>query len=88
MLEYLYGKKFGSKIAWANTKEGDLVTLLPIGSGYFRAKPFPVQILQHPQTSSFFIPIRLWEMEQSVSKRRHIKFRCRGITRKKAHKIT
>ena len=65
MLGYLYGKKFGSKIAQANPKEGDMVgagpngalpstarlstqirpypvTLLPIGSGYFRAKPFPV----------------------------------------------
>jgi len=26
------------------------VTLPPIGSGYFRAKPFPIQILQHSQT--------------------------------------
>jgi hypothetical protein len=25
MLEYLYGKMFGSKIAWANRKEGDRV---------------------------------------------------------------
>jgi len=25
MLEYLYGKRFGSKIAWANRKEGDRV---------------------------------------------------------------
>jgi hypothetical protein len=53
MLEYLYGKMFGSKIAWANRKKGDKVgagprirpypvTLLPIDSGYFRAKPFPI----------------------------------------------
>jgi hypothetical protein len=27
MLEYLYGKRFGSKIAWANQKEGDRVGL-------------------------------------------------------------
>jgi len=32
------------------TKEVDGVTLLPIGSGYFLAKPFLVQILQHSQT--------------------------------------
>ena len=110
--EYLYGKRFGWKIAWANRKKGDsvevgpgteqvvegkephgdhglyvkewamahpdtrhisftyppvasvwvvtlhylfctrihpypLIALLPIGSGYFRAKPFPVWIPQH-----------------------------------------
>ena len=53
MLEYLYGKRFGSKIAWAKRKEGDkvgagprirpyTVTRLLIGSGYFIAKPFPI----------------------------------------------
>jgi hypothetical protein len=51
MLEYLYGKMFGSKIAWANKKDGDRVvagtrpspvTIPPIGAGYFRAKPFLV----------------------------------------------
>jgi hypothetical protein len=36
------------------------VTLLSIGSGYFRAKPFPVQMPQHSQPQSFFIPTRLW----------------------------
>jgi len=41
MLEYLYGKSFGSKLAWANRKEGDPVNLLPTGSGHFRANPFP-----------------------------------------------
>ena len=40
MLGYLYGKIFGLKIVWANRKEGDPVNLLPIGSGYFRVKPF------------------------------------------------
>jgi len=44
MLEYLFGKRFGSKIASAN------------GSGYFRAKPYKIQMpgnypeesIQHP----------------------------------------
>jgi len=31
MLEYLYGKRSGSKIAWAN------------GSGYFWGKPYKIQ---------------------------------------------
>jgi len=36
---------------------------------------------------SISIPIRLWRLNrQSVPKRRHIKFRLRGITRKKAYK--
>jgi len=42
MLEYLYGKKFGSKIAWA------------IGSSYFRAKPFLYKypnVLNHSHSS-------------------------------------
>jgi hypothetical protein len=35
-----------------------------------------------------FIPIRLWRWNrQSVPKRRHIKFRRRGITQKKAYNI-
>jgi len=42
MMGYLYGKRLGSKIAGANRREGDSVTLLPIGSGYFRVKTFPV----------------------------------------------
>jgi len=36
MLGYLYGKRFGSKIAWANRKEGDRVGAVPsreTGSG-------------------------------------------------------
>ena len=59
------------------------VTLLPIGSGYFLAK--------HPnisQTWSYFIPTRLWGWNRhSVPKCRHIKFRRRGITQKKAYSI-
>jgi len=38
MLGYLYGKKFGSKSSLSSHS----VTLFPIGSGYFRAKPLPV----------------------------------------------
>jgi hypothetical protein len=34
----------------------------------------------------FFIPTRLWRWNrQSAPKRWHIKFRCRGITQKKAY---
>jgi hypothetical protein len=29
MLDYLYGKMFGSKIAWVNRKEGDKVVADP-----------------------------------------------------------
>jgi hypothetical protein len=38
MLRYLYGKRFGLKIAWANRKEGDRV-----GAGCF--PPQPVSVL-------------------------------------------
>jgi len=56
------------------------------GSGYFQAKPFPMQILQHSQTQSHFTPTCLWRWNrQSVPKCRHIKFRCQWITQKKAH---
>jgi hypothetical protein len=62
------------------------VTLLPIGSGYFPAKPSPVWI---PQLFSnlviiSYLPVK---MEQSVPKRRHTKFRRRGITQKKTYRI-
>ena len=30
MLGYPYGKKFGSKVAWANRKEGDRVGVGPV----------------------------------------------------------
>jgi len=52
---------------------------------YFRAKPFPVQI---PQNFSNLLILHTYlpmKMEQSVPKRRHIKFRRRGITQKIAH---
>ena len=85
MLGYLYGNRFGSKTAWANRKEDDPVTLLPIDSGYFRAKTFPVWI---PQNFSNIVILRLsvYEdgtdrvfFETSAYKRR------RGITQKKAY---
>ena len=37
MLEYLYGEKVWLVISLSHYP----VTLLPVGSGYFRAKPFP-----------------------------------------------
>jgi len=73
MLGYLYGKRFGSKIAHANSKEGEPVTLLAIGSG----------CILKPSHSSY---VPTYEDEtDSVLKRWHIKFRCLGITQKKAH---
>ena len=72
-----------SKLLWPTPNP---VTLLPIGSGYFQAKSFPIYIPQHSQTQSFFIPtcLRRWN-RQSVPKRRHTKFRRPGITQKKAY---
>jgi len=64
------------------------VTLIPIGSGNFRAKPFPVQTPQHSQPQSFFIPTRLWRWNRHcVPKRWNTKFRRRGITQKKTYSI-
>jgi hypothetical protein len=40
MLGYLYGKRFGSKMAWANRKEGDRIGAGPIGSGFFEPNLF------------------------------------------------
>jgi len=57
------------------------------GSGYFRAKPSPAWI---PQQFSNLVIIHLPAYEDgtdSVPKRRHIKFRCRGITQKKTYNI-
>jgi hypothetical protein len=41
------------------------VTLLPIGSGYFRAKPFPIEIPQHSQTPVILHMYLLMKMEQT-----------------------
>jgi len=58
------------------------VTLLPIGSSYFRANLLP----QLFSNFSHFTPTCLWTWNrQSVPKRRHIKFRRRGITQKKTY---
>ena len=62
------------------------VTLLPIGLGYFQIKPSPVWI---PQLFSNLVIIHLLAYEDGTVtvflKRRHIKFRRRGITQKKAY---
>jgi len=75
MLGYPYGRRFGSKIAWADRKESIFEPdLLPYG--------YP-NILKF----SHSIPTCLWRWNrQSVPKRRHIKFRRRGITQKKAYR--
>ena len=52
----------------------------------FEPNLFPYKYPQHSQPQSFFIPICLWRWNrQRVLKHWHIKFRCRGITQKKAH---
>ena len=53
--------------------------LLQIGSGYFRSKSFPQQ--SHSGYYSCLHRPRIWN-RQRVPKRRHIKFRRRGITQK------
>jgi len=59
------------------------VTLLPIGSGYFRAIDTTI-ILRF----SHFTSTCLWRWNrQSVPKRRHIRFRRRVITQKKTYNI-
>jgi hypothetical protein len=73
MLEYLYGKRFGSKVAWAN-----------------RLRLFSNQTFSRINTPTFSNLVNLhtyrpMKMKQSVSKRRHIKFRRQGITQKEAY---
>jgi len=64
------------------------VTLLPVGLGYFRAKPSPVGIPTTILKFSRYLPTCLWRWNRhSVPKRRHIKFRRRGITQKKTYNI-
>jgi hypothetical protein len=55
-LRYAYGRGFDLKIAYANSKEGNGVTLLTIGLGYFQAKLPPVWI---PQLFSNLVIIHL-----------------------------
>jgi len=62
-------------------------TLLPVGSGYFLRQTFS-QI--NTPTFSNLVILHIYppmKMGQSVPKRRHIKFRRRGITQKKAYYI-
>jgi len=59
-----------------------------LAQSIFEPNLFPYKFPNISQTKSFFTPICLWRWNrQSVPKRRHIKFRSRGITKKKAYKI-
>ena len=49
------------KLNWKNHP----VTLLPVGSSYFRAKPFPLQILQLFSNLVIFHTYRPMKMEQT-----------------------
>jgi hypothetical protein len=54
--------------------------------GYFQAKPSLIWITQTFSKFSQYLHICLWRWNrQSVPKRRHIKFRSRGITQKKTN---
>jgi len=76
MLGYSYGKMFGSKIAWAKW-------LRLFSSQTFSRMNTPT-FLKHSHST----PTCLWKLNrQSVPKRRHIKFRCQGITRKKTYNV-
>jgi len=71
MFEVLYGKRFVSELAWAIRTEGDR-----LGA---------VQSTETSCEGSRLAPTCLWRRKrQSVPKRRHLKFRRRGITQKKA----
>ena len=64
------------------------VTLLPTGSVNFWAKPFLPMNTPTFLKRSHSTPIRLWRWNRhSVPKRRHIKFRRRGVTQKEAYNI-
>jgi len=63
------------------------LTLLPIGSGYFRTKLFPVYIPHHFLLIYSFCLPAYEDGTDRVPKRRHIKFSRRGITQNKAYKI-
>ena len=65
------------------------VTWLEKSLSIHTGKPFPVWILQlfsNSFTLHTYLPMR-WN-RQSVPKRRHIKFRLRGITQKKAYNMS
>jgi len=63
------------------------VTLLPIGLGYFQAKLSPVWIHQLFSNLVIIHLLAYKDGTDSVPKRRHIKFRRRGITQKKKYNI-
>ena len=95
MLGYLYGRRFGLKIAWANRKEGDSVgvdrsTETP---SFLLAQAIFEKNFSHINTPAFLKPTHPSHLPaykdgtDSVTKRRHIKFRRRGITQKKACNI-
>jgi len=95
-LGYPYGGGFGSKIAWANWKKGDELgpftkQVVKPPSSWLRL--FSSQTLSRMDTPtvlkfSHYSPTCLWRWNrQSVSKRRHINFRRRGITQKKTYNI-
>jgi hypothetical protein len=74
MLEYLYGKRFGSKIAWANRfRVFSNQTFSRINTPTFSNL---VNLHNYP-------PMK---MKHSVPKRRHIQFRRRVITQKKTQR--
>ena len=60
MLEYLYGKRFSSKIAWANRNEGDR---LGVGKGTEQIvegnNPHKGQTFSHMNTLTFLKPSHL-----------------------------
>jgi len=62
------------------------VTLLLIGLSYFQPNPLSYVYPNFSQKVSLFTYL-LMKMEQSVPKRRHIKFRRRGITQKKTYNM-
>jgi len=88
MMAYLYGKRFGSKIAWVNMEEDDRVVAGPDLLASYWLRLFSIQTFSHINTPSFsnlviFHTYPPTKMEKSVPKRRHIKSRRRGITQKK-----
>ena len=81
ILGCLYGKSFGSKIAWACYPPSDWFRL-------FLSQNFSCINTPTFLKPSHSTPTRLWRWNrQSVPRCWLIKFRCRGSTHKKAYKI-
>jgi hypothetical protein len=96
MMGYLYGKGFGSKIFSSQTfYRINTPTFLKPSSFFSKMRGIswlaaePVSFARRtllPGVSKFILHTYLpMKMEQSVPKRRHIKFRRRGLTQKKAY---